>query len=711
MVLSKIDDSVSYPELKKVYPEDSKMASDLYEIQARGVNIVVAVGSAKDTFKGKGILYYPVYLVKKNRTATQIGVYEILQRNQLRYLNNENNLDVENLDDPLIYTFATPAYLESKRLIPETETQAREHRRSKKRRPRSDLESGEIDEGTDGDTEEEEVEAGADADADNKSKNKRLMSVSDESIIIPEERQDIFILTKGVAIPLLLDKETKADAKDIREKYKEAKEHTWVQKVMKNPHYGIIDNEGDGDCLFATIRDAFSQIAQQTSVAKLRKKLAEEVTPEIFMNYKELYDMYNFAIIKETANIKELAKTYTDIKSKFSNVLDRNEQKMLVENAKQVKRQHDDLVNAKQMTAKLLNEFKFMKGVDTIEKFKLKIKTCEFWAETWAISTLERILNIKFIMLSSEAYAAKDLDNVLQCGQLNDSILENKGEFRPDAYIIVEFTGGHYKLVTYKEKQIFTFAEIPYDIKKLITDKCMERNAGPFAIIPDFIKFKDASPSRRSSSSSNKAAVAETKYEDLSEAKLRGVYDDNIVFSFYNNSAAKPLPGKGSGEKIPKDAVKDFTTLAIIPDWRKKLANTWPQPFTLDNHQWTSVEHYYQASKFKKNNPAFYLSFSLDSGTDLSKDAGMAEGFGGTNGKYKGKLVRPKEVTIDPDFFGPRSEKEVYDAQYAKFTQNDDLKALLMATNNAKLVQHKRARDPEIYESLMLVRDKMRKEL
>lgn len=89
----------------------------------------------------------------------------------------------------------------------------------------------------------------------------------------------------------------------------------------------------------------------------------------------------------------------------------------------------------------------------------------------------------------------------------------------------------------------------------------------------------------------------------------------------------------------------------------------------------------------------------------------MAEGFGGTNGKYKGKLVRPKEVVVDPDFFGPRSEKELYDAQYAKFTQNEDLLKLLLATNNAKLVQHKRSREPEIYESLMLLRDKIRKEL
>jgi hypothetical protein len=66
-----------------------------------------------------------------------------------------------------------------------------------------------------------------------------------------------------------------------------------------------------------------------------------------------------------------------------------------------------------------------MKGVDTLDKFKKKIKSCEFWGETWAISTLERILNIKFINLSEEAYKSHDTNNVLNCGQLNDTILEN----------------------------------------------------------------------------------------------------------------------------------------------------------------------------------------------------------------------------------------------------------------------------------------------
>lgn len=700
MVLSKINSNISYPELKKMYKEDSNMEANLYEITLHDMNIIIVVGNPKNEFKEQGILYFPIYLVKKNNKVTQIGVYEILQNNLTKYLDSEDDVDVEKMGEPLIYQFVTKKMLLKKALVPESETKKATSMDSNTNN--KDLEN-KGDEMLDDEILDDEI-----LDEDNKNQDNQndISQNVENDIVISPNREDIFIMTKGVAIPNTLKEETKSNAKSIREKYKESKEDIWVTKIMKNNNYDLIDNEGDGDCLFATIRDAFSQIAQQTSVAKLRKKLSGEVTDDIFANYKNMYDMYNNALIKDTKDIKDLEKHYLDIKSKFNDLLDRNEQKQLVENAKVVKAQHDNLVLEKKVTAELLKEFKFMKGVDTIDKFKQIIKTCQFWAETWAISTLERILNIKFILLSQEAYTSKDFDNILQCGQLNDSILENKGEFMPDFYIILDYSGSHYKLVSYKKKQIFTFSEIPYDIKKLVVEKCMEKNAGVFSLIPDFNRFKyNLYPN-------NNTSKDEPTYEELTESKLRNLYDDDIVFQFYPKSSAKPLPGKGSGEKIPSDIVKEFTALATIHDWRKKLSDYWIQPFTLDNHQWASVEHYYQASKFKKNKtPSFYLSFSLGSGTDMSKDANMAHGAGGKDGKYKGKLIRPKEIQIDPDFFGSRCKKELDDARYAKFTQNKDLSKLLMATRNAKLQHHKRKQEPEVYEGLMLIRDKIKKDM
>jgi predicted NAD-dependent protein-ADP-ribosyltransferase YbiA (DUF1768 family) len=672
MVLSKINSDVSYPELKSVDSSDLKTEANLYQLEIKDIDVIIAVGNAKNTYEDKNILYFPIYLVKYNNKVIQIGVYEIKASDYLSYLDDYNNLNIEELGSPLIYSFVTKEFLNKMRLKPEV--------------PLHKIEA-----------EENEI---VDSDEENNADSDEEEKLP-EKYDIPPEREDIFVLTKGVPIPPELKEETQKYAKDIRDKFHESPTDTWIEKFMKNKNFSIQDNEGGGDCLFATIRDAFSSIAQQTSVSKIRKKLSGEASQEIFDNYKEQYDMLSASIIRDTSKTKELEQEYLLLKQKFTATIDRTEQKALAAQAKEVKEVHDRLVQEKKMSSRLLSEYKFMKGVENLDQFKRVIKSCNFWADTWAISTLERILNIKFIILSSENYKAGDTKNVLQCGQLNDKILEQRGIFNPEFYIMVEHTGDHYKLIVYKKKQIFKFREIPYDIKKLINDKCLEKNAGPFAIIPDFQKFK---------ASQKKTVIKEAQYEDLTESKLRGLYNDDIVFQFYLNSANKPLPGKGSGEKIPNDRLKEFAALASIPEWRHKLSNFWVSPFTLDNHRWNSVEHYYQGSKFKKTHPDFYLSFSLDSGTELSKDPIMAKHAGGTKGTHEGKLLRPVEVTMDSDFNG-RKKKEIYAAQYAKYTQNEELKTMLLATNDAKLVHFVgRGSPPVAFDETMLIRDKIRKQ-
>jgi predicted NAD-dependent protein-ADP-ribosyltransferase YbiA (DUF1768 family) len=194
------------------------------------------------------------------------------------------------------------------------------------------------------------------------------------------------------------------------------------------------------------------------------------------------------------------------------------------------------------------------------------------------------------------------------------------------------------------------------------------------------------------------SAVPEEMQSDL--------YNNSTVFQFYTKSLNKP-PGKGAGETIPPTERDAYKELSHIPDWRQKLSNFWIAPFTLDGHKWNSVEHYYQGAKFKNNNPAFYLQFASESGTELAKNPAMAKEAGEKSGKFNKVQIRPVNIKADPDFLTVRGPKEMEAAQYAKFSQNEDLKQLLLATKNAKLQHFSRGSPPTVFMDLMRVRKRV----
>jgi hypothetical protein len=690
MVKSKLEpEHVSYKETKDLDENDLGHASSVYEYRIYDKDIEIVLGKQNTTFAKYNIAYYPVYLVVNDKLQSRIGVLEGNINSIIEWMEDDGDIIIHP-ENMIIYAsneYITKIMGDPKRapVLPEN------------------ILTTDREVVTEGTVEQE-----------------TFFEPSDDitSLRIPEEKisktnqlasqkleQGIFKTNPATKVPDMLPEEKKEDSDAFKQDYRESTNLPWIQTFMKNNNYEIMDNEGGGDCFFAVIRDAFQQIGKDTTVEKLRALLSREITDKMFTEYRTLYTNFLSEHQDKEKEIRDIKKTIAILKKRMTDkAQNKVEQKMILDEANKLVEQHKKLVLEKADAKELLDEFVYMKDIDSLDKFREFVLTSRYWADDASISILEKVLNVKIIIFSEEAYENGDLDSVLKCGQVSEHDMERQGNYQPDYYIMTCYTGNHYKLILYKGKHIFKFREVPYDVKALVINKCLERNSGPYYLIQDFMNLK--------THLGLDAHEGESFSSEDDEYLTRDIYDKDIVFSYHATSNGKAKTGKGSGEKIPEARIIEFHILNKIKDWRRKLDDSWIAPITLDGHRWNSVEHYYLGSQYKKGFPDFYLKFSSDSGSDISKDLAIAKAAVGKSGKWKDRTLREKHIKIDPDFFeigkGSRSKLERETALRAKFTQNLDLQQALLETKMAKLVHFVRGSEPEVDETLMKLRLELR---
>lgn len=188
-------------------------------------------------------------------------------------------------------------------------------------------------------------------------------------------------------------------------------------------------------------------------------------------------------------------------------------------------------------------------------------------------------------------------------------------------------------------------------------------------------------------------------YESMKDVK----FSMTTVFQFYSKSL-DVYPGKGKSESVNENDIEKFNELSKIKDWRKVLSNFFSDEFELDGKKWLSVEHFYQASKFKNDNFDFYSQFSLDSKSDISKNPLLAKSAGGKSGMFKKEMIRPISVTMDKDF-NSRKDLVMYRGQMAKYLQSKIARKVLMLTHDAKLQHFSRGQPPIIFYNTMKIRE------
>lgn len=697
-----------YEENRHLEEEDIGFDTPIYNITLYDKSFLISVGKERRLVQKKNTYYFPIYLLHQFVVQTQIGAFEFesskdtMEERIKPFLDSSGDLDLNRLGDPVLYSFANFDYFNDITL--DVTPMVLKELEAKYIHDKAENKEAKVDE-------EEEEELAEEEPRPFELTTDDIRPTESQVKTAKVLKEGVFTINKTTKRIQMLPEETKESSQKNKEEYSGSKDGApWVEKYMKNNRYDIVETEDNGNCLFDTVRLAYEQMGYETTVAKLRALVAKEVTKEKFDEYRELYQSTVAEITDTDKKLRELIAENKNLKERLKAVsaTDKLKRNDIIKQANLVSAQHRELKEKQIVNREFLEEFSHLKNINSLDKFREYIQTPAYWADDWALDVLERELNMKFIIFSEQDYDEDDENNVIRC---SISSQDGKTEFSPDFYVMTTYSGNHYRLISYTSKRIFTFREIPYDVKTMIVIKCMERNSGLFSQIPEFRAFK------------TKLGVPDegSEEEEEVEREISGGgqrdSDKSTVFVFYNKSGSKNKPGKAANEKISSDKIHDYTGLALPSnrDWRKKLDDEWASTFTLDGKKWRTVEHYYQASKFKKHNPHFYNQFSLDDGSsEIAKDVELARAAGSQKGVYKkGKKqipIRSPDIRIDPDFYGSRKNEERERAIYAKFSQNNELKRVLILTKNAVLKQFVPKRPAETDHILMKVRQKLQLE-
>jgi hypothetical protein len=691
MVLSRIikknNEFVNYRESSEIEPEENGYRTVKYAEKLLGEKeYEVAIGKMRTKYIDNGGVYFPLYIIsKKGRIKAKVGVYEAESSKSISLVDENGEVDVDELGDPLLFSFVTEEYLErnGKEYFEKEEVEKEEEReegtKEEKEKEEDDANDEEEKEEDDANDEEEKEEEESDDEDIFKVKSKtKMLKDQIESMEEETEKEEKEIervtyenlFTKDNPLPTLdsWGAETEDQAKEMRNEFKNNKKENelWLRKMMKNKNYNIQNISGDGNCMFSLIKQAYSQMGYQTSVDRLRKMLSQEVTDKQFETYKEIFNGLKFdneSYEEELSKLKEGNKSLKEQSKKTKNV---EHQKEILDEAVKVKQDYIIKNTRKEETNELIGEFGFMEKIKDLEDLKGYINTSEYWADEWAISTLELLLSVKIIILEK----TDDKYSMVRCGQkiYQDEKYVN---YEPSYYIIAGYNGNnHYDLVTYKNKKIFKFGEIPYDLKVLIINRCIEHNneRGIYNMITEFKQLQ-------------REMNVDVEEKENEEGKGE-LYDPSIELSFHANSDKTKKPGKVDADKVPQKRIADFSMLSSKHElWRRKLDDSWmeAQFTTSDGKRWNSIKHYLMALPFKESNPSVYNEFSDNSKSVISKNLNKAkESIEKKSGKF---FELNKKV--------PSLEKEVEeryrkDALRLKFQNN--YKQLLKDTLRAKLM-------------------------
>ena len=307
--------------------------------------VTVAFGKVKRDFEGPPyeVVYYPIYLIHKysHDVVRKIGVVEYFKTDESR-LDETLELDVVSTPfRPLIFAYITVDLLNLANMKSADVSKRAQDNKQKKREKRlqeqQESEKRGAVRGKAAETPKKITMLASNTDAVTSMASLRPV-VRVDSIEDPDSDSDsdtdagVDASAVGSAAAAVRDvtlpTQTKALADKERAEYvssgsssssSASTRQDWVQQFMKNRHFGIDEyNEGGNDSLFACIRDGLlSQGNTTITIEKMRVKLADMATKDLFQEYMKHYNKYVALYKQASEQLQEKNKQVIALKERI----------------------------------------------------------------------------------------------------------------------------------------------------------------------------------------------------------------------------------------------------------------------------------------------------------------------------------------------------------------------------------------------------------
>ena len=435
--------------------------------------------------------------------------------------------------------------------------------------------------------------------------------------------------------------------------------------IQDDSHYlGIanisyLSNTDLVSCLSMVLYKYLNQTEKETT-AYLNGILADHISASMFDTLKTMYVILQEKQQSNKVRLKEVKQSLLENKKAIKNIHEQDvEFQTMMEDIKTFTMQSQHIQANQKYIKSLLKDKEYLQNIEDLQTFKEYIKSGEYVCEPWTIDIFERLMNIKIILLS------KDIPQWLVCSR-QSPFPHNMSLFNPMYYVVLEFVDNDYSIMQVNGVSLLTFQSLPLVIKDLVMNRCLEQSEGLYANIPLFVKYKQFKLTKEQQQDLKEPVL------DLEPDKDRLVISDTL--KKHGNPGTVPFERMEFEHLIDSQLVRD-------KQWREKLADNYMKSdarFKLGDRDWASVNHYVTAQQLKQRDPKKSDKLSLNTGSSLSKK------------------VIPYMLGDDNDRYG---------AVFAKFSQNPQLKDMLLQTGDAELYMYIPGKPHIRLKSLEKVRD------